>query len=245
MEMNEKPAYWAVIPASVRYDAALPPSAKLLYAEISSLTGETGYCYATNLYFEKNFELSERTIIRLLRALQEKGYIAIEDDGGGTDTRKIYAGINPLGKVAATPDKNVTPPPDKNVTPPLTKMSPISRYNNNIPPITPQGGKASDWKPERFEGLWQFYPHTPNDRKSRARKAWNRLKPDDHTIDLIAVALKLEMANNSEWQRGIGIPHLSTYLNGEYWRDALQRRHEMAAGEGQPSSGWAEDPEEV
>lgn len=103
MENIEKPAYWAVIPASVRYDAEIPPSAKLLYAEISSLTGETGYCYASNLYFEKNFELSERTIIRLLRTLQEKGYISIEDDGGGSDTRKIYAGINPLGKVTDTP----------------------------------------------------------------------------------------------------------------------------------------------
>ena len=47
----EKPAYWAVLPAGVRYDETLPASAKLLYAEISSLTNQEGYCYASNAYF--------------------------------------------------------------------------------------------------------------------------------------------------------------------------------------------------
>ncbi len=43
-----KPAFWAVLPAAVRYDEELPPNAKLLYAEISALTDQRGYCYASN-----------------------------------------------------------------------------------------------------------------------------------------------------------------------------------------------------
>jgi hypothetical protein len=117
----EKPGYWAVIPAAVRYNESLPPSARLLYAEISSLTDVRGFCFAANSYFEKLFGLSERTIIRLLRALEAAGYIVIEENDGGKAQRRIYAGVNPL---SAPPDKNVsTPltkmsvPPDKNVTP--------------------------------------------------------------------------------------------------------------------------------
>ena len=108
----EKPNYWAVIPAHIRYAENLPANAKLLYAEISSLTNAAGYCFATNAYFENLYTLSERTIIRLLKALEKEGYIRIEDAEGGKAQRRIYAGINPLHS-----------PPDKNVSTPLTKMS--------------------------------------------------------------------------------------------------------------------------
>ena len=95
-EQKQKPGYWAVIPAAVRYDEKLTPNAKLLYAEISSLTDGTGYCFASNAYFQALFSLSERTIQNLLRALQLRGYIRIQDGDGGRARRKIFAGINPL-----------------------------------------------------------------------------------------------------------------------------------------------------
>ena len=101
--MDEKPGYWSVIPAAVRYDKELPPMARLLYAEISSLTDAAGYCFASNGYFQRLYELSERTVQNLLRALQARGYIRIEDREGGARKRKIYAGVNPL---CDTPAKN-------------------------------------------------------------------------------------------------------------------------------------------
>ena len=119
-ERKERPGYWAVLPAAVRYDPELSSSAKLLYAEISALTGDTGYCFAANCYFEQLYDLSERTVIRLIRELAARGYVRIEDASGGKAQRRIYAGINPL---AGPPDKNVSTPLTK-MSPPLTKMSP-------------------------------------------------------------------------------------------------------------------------
>ena len=95
-EQKERPAYWAVLPAPVRYDPALSSSAKIMYAEISSLTHETGYCYAGNDYFERLYGLTERTVSRLIRELAEHGYIHVESGQGGRAVRRIYAGINPL-----------------------------------------------------------------------------------------------------------------------------------------------------
>ena len=108
--MEEKPGYWAVIPAAVRYDEQLPPNAKLLYAEISSLTDTTGFCFATNSYFQQLYGLSERTVQNLLKALQEHGYIRIEDGSGGSHRRRIFAGVKPLGE---TPAENCGGPPQK------------------------------------------------------------------------------------------------------------------------------------
>lgn len=213
-----KPAFWAVLPAAVRYDEELPPNAKLLYAEISSLTDRRGYCYASNEYFMRLYSLSERTIRRLISELARLGYISIADGDGGKDRRKIYAGVNPL---AHNPDKNVREPgqnlpgnPDKNVP----HNSKENKKENN-PPKAPQGAESVPaWKPDRFAGLWDYYPrHTS---KQAAAKAWEKLKPSDELIAEIGRALRRQKACD-EWQRGVGIPYLSTYLNQRRWEDEL------------------------
>lgn len=73
-----KPNYYAVIPANVRYDTDIPPNAKLLYGEITSLCNQKGYCWATNDYFSSLYGVSERTIQNLLKQLFDKNYIKIE-----------------------------------------------------------------------------------------------------------------------------------------------------------------------
>lgn len=110
---------------------------------------------------------------------------------------------------------------------------------DNIPPIVPQGdsadsadestpdgeaapkqkprrGKKTAWKPERFEAFWSYYPGGGS--KDRARKAWDKLRLSDEEIDEMALRLRLQM-RSPEWQRGIGIPYASTYLNGRRWND--------------------------
>lgn len=129
-----EPSFWAVIPAQVRYAAEIPAGAKLLYAEISSLTDQRGYCFATNKYFADLYGVGVRTVQRWLGALQNAGVIRITDDAGGSDQRKIFAGINPL---AAEPATEMSPPHDKNVMAPATEMSrphdknvAVNLYNN-------------------------------------------------------------------------------------------------------------------
>lgn len=77
---EEKPNYYAVIPAKVRYDEKIKDKAKLLYGEITSLCDENGYCYATNKYFANLYKVKPETISRLINSLVEAKYLSSEID---------------------------------------------------------------------------------------------------------------------------------------------------------------------
>lgn len=74
--MNKvEPSYYSILPAPVRYDKRLIPNAKILYAEITSLTNQMGFCYATNRYFEDLYQVSTQSINTWLKQLEKYGYI--------------------------------------------------------------------------------------------------------------------------------------------------------------------------
>lgn len=91
---NQKPNYYAILPADVRYDKRLSGNEKLLYCEITSLTHKEGYCWATNAYFADIYGVDKRTIQRWLDKLKKHKYIRIQlKYVRGTkqvDSRKIW-----------------------------------------------------------------------------------------------------------------------------------------------------------
>lgn len=74
----EKPNYYSIIPAKIRYDEELTANAKLLYGEITALCNEKGICWASNEYFARLYGTSKSTISRLIRQLSQKEYIFIK-----------------------------------------------------------------------------------------------------------------------------------------------------------------------
>lgn len=228
-----KPAYWALIPASVRYDRDLPANAKLLYGEITALSNRKGYCHAQNAYFCELFGLSERSITRLLSDLAKGGYVRI-DVIRSAENEVIERRIYPVYDTAALPDppdKNDRTPPDKNNgTPPDKNVGENNTRIEYIPPIVPQEGDGApkkkkrrlnykpepDWKPERFAKFWEFYPRGEN--KQAAIRAWDKLRAEDSLIDTMAAAL-VRQKKRGDWKQGVGIPYASTWLNGRRWED--------------------------
>lgn len=74
----EKPNYYAIIPANVRYDTDLTPNAKLLYGEITALCNKDGCCWSTNEYFANLYNVSKVSISNWISLLTKKGYILNE-----------------------------------------------------------------------------------------------------------------------------------------------------------------------
>ena len=78
MMPDVKKSYYAVIPATVRYDNRVVPNAKLLYGEITALCNEKGYCWATNDYFSRLYSVSKRSISTWIKSLCDAGHISAE-----------------------------------------------------------------------------------------------------------------------------------------------------------------------
>jgi hypothetical protein len=192
-------------------------------------------------------------VSNLVRRLEVAEYIRTDVDPAreNRERRRIYLTAKPYDFTVGIGFKSDTRPGKKSDTRPGKKSGTVPEKNpgpienNNIkikPPISPKGENAPepDWEPDMFARFWEAYPPVNGRRpgKDRARKAWDRLKPDRTLMRTMSKALKA--AKESEmWQRGIGIPYASTWINQRQWEDELVEPVEAPAGHGY----WAADPE--
>ena len=136
MEEQQK-AYYAIIPANVRYDKDLVPNAKLLYGEITALCNEKGYCWATNQYFAELYNVSDRTIKNWISQLTDKGYIQrsvkYREGTKEIEQRKLFIGrennFTTSGNYVHDPrENNFTTPSENNI--PVNNTSINNTFNN-------------------------------------------------------------------------------------------------------------------
>lgn len=110
--------YYAILPANVRYDKSLTPNAKLLYAEITALTNDKGYCWATNGYFAELYSVSKQSISAWISNLKEKGYINItykrEKETSKVEKRLIYL-TTPHQEILNPPSRKLDAPHQENL----------------------------------------------------------------------------------------------------------------------------------
>ena len=131
MEINEKPSFYAVLPAYVRYEKRLKPAERLLFAEISALTNKFGYCTASNGYFAELYETRKETVSKWISHLSELGFLRLEMvyEGKQIKGRKIWI------------DEKVMTPIDEKVKGNNTRLN-ITRINNT--PLPPNTGNGKD-----------------------------------------------------------------------------------------------------
>tara|TARA_R100001463_G_scaffold6332_1_gene20836 strand:+ start:2066 stop:2746 length:681 start_codon:yes stop_codon:yes gene_type:complete len=94
--------YYAIIPAEVRYDNRLSSSQKLLYAEITALSNQSGYCWASNKYFSDLYDVSKNTISTWMSGLCKYGYVRVDVNRSKGNLRKVYL----KNKIPITKNRN-------------------------------------------------------------------------------------------------------------------------------------------
>ena len=114
--MNEHPSYYSVTPATVRYDHRLKPNEKLLFGEITALSNVKGYCYSTNKYFSKLYEVTVQTVSEWINHLKELGYLKVEmiKDGKAIKERHLYPVVD--APIQENLNRGIREKPKENIT---------------------------------------------------------------------------------------------------------------------------------
>ena len=181
---QEQPNYYSIIPATVRYDEKLKANEKLLYGEITALANKNGYCWATNLYFSRLYNVTRETVSRWISNLEQKGYIRTEvirnKDTQVIEKRTIYIQPMPIDEKINTPKQKDQYPIDEKVNTLLTKKS---KSNNTSINNTSTNKDHSTAKAERIpykeiidylnEQTGRRYSHKANKNQDLIKARWN------------------------------------------------------------------------
>lgn len=178
----DKPNYYAIIPANVRYDNELKANEKLLYGEICALANENGCCWATNDYFAQLYDASKETVSRWIKHLADKQYIKIKyfykDDSKQIDKRIITINNNDDFINSVLTKKSIESP-QKNQDDIDEKVKENNtRINNNICPSDDKQVQSSlkdneEQMASDFDLIWAIYPRKEGKNTAfRHYKAW-------------------------------------------------------------------------
>lgn len=175
----DNPGFYAILPASVRYDTRLKAAEKILFCEITALSDQNGYCHAQNGYFSRLYQVDERTIRRWIHSLEKLGYIRVEyEKAGDAQQRRIVPGGMPDrdGHQMSAPDKIVRPPrtemsgpPGQNCPPEQYKYN-NTRYNNIGDGLNVLDEFAGDDE-KLHEALHAFFDNRKETKKPMTRRA--------------------------------------------------------------------------
>lgn len=165
--MSEKPNYYSVIPANVRYDKSLKANEKLLYGEVTALSNQKGYCWAVNNYFADLFDVSKETVSRWISNLEKNGYVRTELIYGNdkqVKERRIYIADPLLTKKSIPPLQNNQYPIDENVKENITSINTTSTNNDNDndADLEKENSKNKKQKPLDSKVVHQFYQQNIN-----------------------------------------------------------------------------------
>lgn len=208
---SERPSYYAIIPADVRYDKELTPNAKLLYGEITALCGKDGRCWAENRYFADLYGVSKTSISKWIKALSDKGYISCElvYKKGTKEIERRYIRIvsYPIKEKLSTPiEEKLNTPIEEKLKENNTRFN--TTRENNIKRIYIS----------EFLELWTLYPNKKG--KEKALSAYIKARESGTEKETVEKGIK-DYAKECELKgrEKDYIKYGSTWFNQHGWED--------------------------
>ena len=133
--MSIKAMNWA-------WEQRLPPNSKLILMALADSADEVGKCWPRVRLIAEKCCASERTVQRVLKELEERGFLHIErrfrGDGGQSSNAYYLCLESPpvnLSPPSLTPTDKLTPGGDAAVTPPVTRQT--SQGDRTVSPHEP------------------------------------------------------------------------------------------------------------
>lgn len=222
---TEKPSYYAIIPAEVRYDHRLKANEKLLYGEVTALCSSSGECWASNKFFAELYDVHITNVSRWVNSLVDKGYLESQlvYKEGTKEIEKRVLRLSSVSRNVKTPhSKNVKTSISKNAKENNTSINNTSMNNNILSSnLDDTKGKAVEIIDYLNEKAGKRFSHKT---KETAKHINARLK-DGYTVDDFKRVIDnrvMKWARDKKMKEYIRPDTLFTPTNFEkYFNDAL------------------------
>lgn len=210
--MNEQRDFKGVwFPREVWLDTRLTALEKMILAEVDSLDGEDG-CFASNQYLADFCQCSVTKVSTAISKLVGLDYLQIQSFNGRTRILKSRLSKNERQDF-------------KKGEADFQKVKQIEKEEQQkqecLPTISPEAPEAPKiGLQELFERFWFEYPRKTDKKKSE--RAFSRIANIRELFPEIMQALERQKRSD-QWTKdgGIYIPHPTTWLNGERWKDEV------------------------
>lgn len=237
--MKEKPSYYSILPAPVRYSADLNDFEKILFSEISALINHKGYCNASNKYFADLYDKRPEHISKNITNLEKSGFIHRVPIVQGTQVieRRIYLSdqITVLQKMWGTARFAVGGTADfaeGGTAQNVKENNTISIHSNSTPHFANAERKRKKEVPQNvsaFADFWNAYGYKKD--KNAASKAWGKLTAEEQTEALRCAPIYASEtvtvdADKSHWKPRRKFP--ATWLNSRGWEDYQEQAQSAA-----------------
>lgn len=224
--MNEQPNYYAIIPAHIRYDSELVPKAILLYGEITALTNQKGYCWASDEYFANLYNVSIRAVQKWLSSLEKGGYIHRDVQRKGERIVRRYIKLadgnedifhNMTNESSRTYGTKVPEVNEQKFRENNTDNTTVNNTNNKT--LSKAKPLESDLK-NQFAEIWEIYPKRPRGNKNTSFTKYKKaikdgVKHDDIKSGLNSYIKQLKAQGTDNKY----IKNADTWFNQAGWDD--------------------------
>lgn len=214
------------------FNQPIPTSERFVLVALGDHADQDASCWPSRTRISARTGLSEATVKRALRSLQERGLIRVESrvrENGSSTSNRYYLQITDSvnGGVTMTPGGGHQYPGEGV---PMT------------PPIEPSLEPSSkDPHAEAFGAWWEIYPRKVS--KQAAAKAWKaRTKAKDLPDDLVEITQRF--AASVAGKDPEFIPHPATWLNQKRWEDVpTSAPSGQDEGPSEAYRAWLETPQ--
>lgn len=207
------------------------PVRKLILIKLADNANDLGECWPSHQHIADQCEVSKRTVIYHIKALEESGLIHKENRFKNNEQQSNMYTLFPSGA-------NNSPTGCSKNTHGVQDIHPRGADNSrgtgaesahrtnhsfessNEPSIEPKEVNSDKPSLGRFEEFWTTYPKERRINKKRCLATWTK-QGLDSKADLIIERLKNQVAKQYQHTEARYIPHALTYLNGERWEDEV------------------------
>jgi len=187
------------------FEQKLPGNVKIVLLALADNANDDGYCWPSQEVIAEKSSMTTRNLRRVLTALEERGYIRI-------DERRRADGYKASNGYQLSPAKLSGEVSADKISPDKKAQSQRTTVSYQEPSVEPSKTVNAG---EDFDRFWESYPRKVG--KDAARKAWqSAVKRADPSVIFAGLERLLPSLKARE---PAYVPYPSTWLNGGRWED--------------------------